>query len=563
MNKRYYVPRWIATQIYRPAGHPAVRAVISNEFDHELVTLDDDSAEVWWAVWQAGAEGIAASALQACFPSLSTEDIEGFVGELAGANLLTTAADALPLRRSEAPEPSPGASRYSEGHYVEPPMAGGDNLEEEFEFQDWAREHGFLWSTSWEMTYRCNESCVHCFNPGASHGPERAHRKTDELTLPEARQLLADMRQLGVFRLLLTGGEVMLRKDFFDILDEARRRGLSVTVFTNGTLLDDAAIDRLADAFPHRVELTLYATREKHDDITRLKGSFDKTVAAARELVARGVTVAIKTTVMRDTAFDHHALRRLCDDIGCEYMPDFNMSAGVDGARAPLTRLSPNAEDLIRNALDPATPVWVGTLEQPRRIDLDAVRGQPVCGAGRSLMSISPEGHITPCNSLPIFMGSVREGGLPAVWNAGRFARAARGESDAGQGSPDELSRWQGVVRGKYKVCGDFRRCAWCQKCPGMAYLETGDELAPSVSNCRVAAARMIGFDLLGAGVAAQPLDMARLRADYAGETALWADETVEQRVSLDAVKRVLRERTKATALLQPAEDRAGTGSRS
>lgn len=418
------------------------------------------------------------------------------------------------------------------------------------------------------MTYRCNESCVHCFNPGASHGPgERSNRKTAELSRDEATTLLAQLRGLGVFRLLLTGGEVVLRKDFFDIVAEARRLGFSVTIFTNGTLLDADRIERLASMFPHRVELTLYSTREKHDAITRLKGSFDKTVAAARALVERGVAVAIKTTVMRDTAFDHHELRQLCDEIGCEYLPDFNMSAGVDGARSPLTRLSLGPEELIRNAFDPSTSIWIGTADSPRQIDIDGAKGQPVCGAGRSLMSISPEGNISPCNSLPIYMGSVRKEGVMSVWKSGKLAQDPSCEQSSHETADESiLSRWQSVVRGKYRVCGDFKRCSWCQKCPGMAYLETGDELAPSVSNCRTAAARMIAFDMLSTTGALTPtdlIDIEALRARYSDETALWSFDAMEQRISLDQVKRTLRERTKATALLNSTENGTGTDSRS
>ena len=557
-SPRFFLPPWIATRVFRPESGEVV-AVISNELDHELIRLDDHAARLWGVL--ADAIGGASEAdVATALPELDAGETRAFLSELTALNLLATEPNPAPvaLQRDEFAE-APTSGRYAGGSYVEA-APGGDNLLEEFELQDWALERGYLWSAAWEMTYRCNESCVHCFNPGASHGPgEKSNRKVAEVSFDEAKKLLTEMRDLGVFRLLLTGGEVLLRKDFFDVMAEARRLGMSVTVFTNGTLLDEAKIDRLAALYPHRVELTLYSTAQKHDAITRLKGSFDKTLAAAKALIARGVTVSIKSSLMRDTAFDHRELRRLCDEIGCEYTPDFNMSAGVDGARSPITQLMMEAEALIANALDATTPLWVGTLEQPNRIDLEVAQGQPVCGAGRSLMNISAEGNISPCNSLPLYMGHVREEGLAQVWAQGKLARQARGDAEA---SDDTLSRWQDVVRGKYHVCGTFQRCAWCQKCPGMAYLETGDELAPSHSNCRTAAARRIAFDLIEAhGVedAASYIHVPLLQSNYADETALWSSAAVEQTISLKSVQDILRRKTRATALGSGQETATGT----
>lgn len=556
VGSRYFLPPWIASRTFLPPSAEAV-SVISNELDHELIRLDDAPARLWGTIADSP-DGADVRQLCEVTRAIPEQEVQRFLDELVGLNLLSHQRYAVPIRlQVDTGQPAAPSGRYQSGGYEEP-VAGGDNLVEEFELQDWALSKGYLWSAAWEMTYRCNESCVHCFNPGASHAPgEKSYRKTREVSFAEAKTLLAEMRGLGVFRLLLTGGEVILRKDFFEVLAEARRLGFSVTVFTNGTLLDEDRIDRLAALYPHRVELTLYSEREKHDQITRLKGSFDKTVAAARALVARGVTVAIKTTVMRDTAFDHRALRVLCEQIGCEYLPDFNMSAGVDGARSPLNRLLLDADDLIRNALDPMTPLWVGTPDSPNRIDLQAAQGKPVCGAGRSTMSISAEGNVGPCNSLPIYMGSVRGEGLAHVWGRGRLARLGRGEDAPGQ---DALSQWQSVVRGTYHVCGKFERCVWCQKCPGMAFLESGDERAPSVSNCRTAAARRIAFDLITewGDAASGHIDPVRLQQRYSDETTLWSTSPTDHAISLQSVKDILRSRSRTTVLTIAPNPAAG-----
>jgi hypothetical protein len=115
----------------------------------------------------------------------------------------------------------------------------------------------------------------------------------------------------------------------------------------------------------------------------------------------------------------------------------------------------------------------------------------------------------------------------------------------------DALSKWQSVKRGGYDVCGDFDRCGWCQKCPGMALLETGSELKPSTINCRNAAARMIAFDLKveHGSEATNHINIENLKKKYPLERALWEDYSHNATISLNDLRNTLKERTQAKAL--------------
>lgn len=548
-DKIFRVQPWVAHRTFRPLNDQA-RTVLSNDRDHEFLALEGSAALSWHCL----AEGIGLSARAISEKlELPLEDVVFLFNDLASANLITEdfgiTKDVAHLVGSAGGR-APTSERYHQGDYTEP-SPGGSNLEAEFEFQDWALSHGYLWSALWELTFRCNEACVHCFNPGASHSEgQRAHRKTDELSFEEAVVLLDEMKNLGVFRLLLTGGEVALRKDFFELLDECKARGFSVTIFTNGTLFNDADLDRLASCYPHRVELSLYSPKpEQHDKITRLPGSFEKTRITASKLQAKGITVAIKMAVMADTIQSTTEFRELCESWDIEPQVDYSMSPGVDGARDPLLKLLPEPLELIRTAMTPGGPLFVGEPGKPKKSDWSERKDAPVCGAGRTTMSISPEGHIYPCNSLPIHVGSTRSEGLEKVW------RNSASGGKKGQITDNSLSQWQKVKGDDYRVCGSFNRCAWCHKCPGMAFLEGGDELGPSTTNCRNAAARMIAFDLIEEGRSPESLSAADqdfLQEKYAENVPLWnPSKSIETRVSLDELKKSLKNRTKATALLQ------------
>ena len=86
-------------------------------------------------------------------------------------------------------------------------------------------------SVQLDVTYRCNERCVHCYLDHDDHG---------EMTLAEIRDVLDQMAEAGVFFLTISGGEVLMRMDFFDILAHARARMFSVKVKTNAFMIREA-----------------------------------------------------------------------------------------------------------------------------------------------------------------------------------------------------------------------------------------------------------------------------------------------------------------------------------
>src|ERR1700691_603015 len=92
------------------------------------------------------------------------------------------------------------------------------------ELSDKALALGVPMSVQLDLTYRCNERCVHCYLDHEDHG---------EMTTAEIKHLLDEMADDCVFILTMSGGEIMLRKDFFEILEYARERTFCITLKTN------------------------------------------------------------------------------------------------------------------------------------------------------------------------------------------------------------------------------------------------------------------------------------------------------------------------------------------
>lgn len=121
-------------------------------------------------------------------------------------------------------------------------------------------ENCIPFNVQFELTYRCNLSCRHCYV---------VQDKQKELTFKEITSILDQLVEMGTFYLCFTGGEIFTRKDIPDILWYAKEKGFFLILLTNGTLITDKEIDELKELGPLGIEISLLGARDKtHDFIT-------------------------------------------------------------------------------------------------------------------------------------------------------------------------------------------------------------------------------------------------------------------------------------------------------
>lgn len=260
-----------------------------------------------------------------------------------------------------------------------------------------------------ELTYRCNVRCVHCYLAG----------REDEMTLAQWTDVLDALAAEGCLVLTLSGGEVLLRRDFFDIGAAAKERGFGLRIFTNGTLVDAKAADRLASLGPISIEMSLLGgTAETHDGITLKKGSFARTIRAAELLGERGVRVKLKTTLMRGNVAEARQMQRLAARLGAQHQVAFVLMPKRDGDQSPVAL----------QAGDKALRRYVGRRERdlPEAPVSLSLGGDGLCSAGRSACSISPCGDVYPCVLLPMKAGNVREHSFGDIWRESPSLRQMR-----------------------------------------------------------------------------------------------------------------------------------------
>src|SRR5258707_654564 len=171
------------------------------------------------------------------------------------------------------------------------------------EISNRALELGVPLSVQLDLTYRCNEQCVHCYLDHEDHG---------EMTTAEIKHLLEEMAEAGAFILTLSGGEIFLRKDFFEILEHARQLTFCIKLKTNAVLIREAQAARLRDLGVESIQVSIYSHRpDVHDAITKVPGSLRRSLNAIRFLRSQGLKVVIANVLMTENQHDYHGTQAL------------------------------------------------------------------------------------------------------------------------------------------------------------------------------------------------------------------------------------------------------------
>jgi AdoMet-dependent heme synthase len=148
-----------------------------------------------------------------------------------------------------------------------------------------ALELGVPVSVHFDITYRCNERCVHCYLDHDDHG---------EMTTAEIKRVLKELADAGTFFLTFSGGEVLMRRDFFELLAYARQLMFNVRIKTNAVMIGESEARRMLELGVDQVQVSIYSHRPQvHDGITKLPGSLRRSVEAIRFLTQQGLRVVI------------------------------------------------------------------------------------------------------------------------------------------------------------------------------------------------------------------------------------------------------------------------------
>ena len=282
----------------------------------------------------------------------------------------------------------------------------------------------------WEFTLACNLNCIHC---GSSAGKKR----DDELTTEEALRLCEDLKKAGCMGVALMGGEPFLRKDFWEVASKIKELGMELSVITNGTLVDEEIIKRLAQLSPRAVAVSIDAAMaELHDRIRGRAGAYADSWEFIELALRHNLSVSVITTVHKLNIGELAKMRAQLKGRGIAWQIQ---TAGSEGRRF--------SKDLL---LDEEEFYSVGLFVESTRRNYTADE-MPVigahdlgfnsmmlkntslqekwtgCQAGISVLGVRSNGDILGCLSInddKYVEGNVRKINLCELWNnPGSFAR--------------------------------------------------------------------------------------------------------------------------------------------
>lgn len=276
-----------------------------------------------------------------------------------------------------------------------------------------------------EITLRCNFRCIHC---GGSAGASRS----SELTLDEIRAIARDLKRVNFKRVSVIGGEPFIRKDWYDIARAIKDEGLDITFVTNGSLIpgNQQLLDAIAEVEPQVVGLSIDGGKAgTHDYIRGYKGSFEKVWQAMDLLQAKGIEVAVVTTVNRlnlpelPTLRDRLAGRDLSWQVqisscnGTRFPPELLIGREEYKAVGVFIHECSTNYDLTQLAVGGADDIGYFSKKYPLcNINRECWQG---CKAGICNLGIQSNGSIKGCESLPdtYIEGNIRERSLFDIWN--------------------------------------------------------------------------------------------------------------------------------------------------
>ena len=319
---------------------------------------------------------------------------------------------------------------------------------------------------SLELTYRCNLSCKHCYVDTPMQ---------DEMSPAEYQSVFKQLAEAGCLYLLFTGGEPLIRPDFFDIASCAKELGFVLMLLTNGTLITPEVARDIDKLEPVSIGVSLHgATPDTHDSITGMHGSFEAMLHGIELLKNLEIPVTFQALLMKSNIHEAEEMKRLAEKLGVFLRFGYEFIPARSGSLAPF-QYEADSANLYHH---------VDLLLSEKNTNTCNILGKKgLCKAGRGICSISPAGDVLPCLLMPLKVGNLRQTKFEEIWRTNPST---------------ELSYLRSITWDDFSDCQDCTLVKYCKRCMGIALAETGELTKPAPSACRRAALKFQSFERKG-----------------------------------------------------------------
>lgn len=465
---KYFRPEWTCGryQCDRKA------AIFYNLIEGMSYYFEDDSAEIIGTILaiprnvQIDIETVAKDT------NTDINCLQEFFEELMSLNLLTpsllTNEDVETYRRNVS-EFRRSSSQNNEATVKEKLPVAISTAE-----MDYTARVGGITSVMLELTYRCSEKCIHCYNIGATRNDEEVSHRADikELTLDDYKQIIDELYEHGLIKVCLSGGDPFSCSFVWNIIDYLYQKDIAIDIYTNGQLLVNN-VKKLAGYYPRLVGISIYSGKaDVHDAITRIKGSWEKSMEVVRQLTDLAVTTELKCCVMRPNVKSYWQVSEIAKKYGAVAHFEISITDSIEGDKcaSKFLRLTPAMLEVVLR--DDNIPLYVGQ-EAPNYGGQQKDLNVNACGAGENTFCITPDGNLIPCCAFHLSFGNLKQQNLSEIL-----------------ANRKQLKEWQNLKLSDYEECGRHNYCDYCNLCAGNNHTEHGTPLKAGENNCYLAKIR-------------------------------------------------------------------------
>lgn len=306
-----------------------------------------------------------------------------------------------------------------------------------------------------ELNTTCNWRCLHCYIP---------EHNSCGLPTNVIKEVIAQSRDLGGYDLVLTGGEIILRKDLLEIVRFARELGMSVSLLSNASLLNEEIVASLKKMNIRIFSSTIFSLDSTtHDSITQIRGSLLKSLEGINLLKKYNIPVEIKTPILKINAQDYLSVEQFAFNNGFSYTCSPCIFPKTDGTKTPF--------DYILNKVELEKEIT--NIDKVNNYKYSKFKcDDDICAVLRYSLFVNSYGDLYPCGSFPIKMGNILENKVLDIWNLNQYKNIRK------------------INRSHQINCKNCDLASLCNSCPGIAYLEAKDYLECSEICKAIAQAR-------------------------------------------------------------------------
>jgi len=326
---------------------------------------------------------------------------------------------------------------------------------------------------AWEITRRCNLKCIHCRSSS-----EEIVKEHPDQSKEECFRIIDDITSYAKPVVVLTGGEPLLREDFFEIAKYGNKKGLRVCLATNGTLINEEICEKIKDADIKMVSLSLDGPDEKvHDNFRQQEGAFRATVNAAKLFKKHGIQFLINSSFTKRNQETIPEVYKFAKELGATAWYMF-MIVPTGRAEELLNELISDDDyekilnwhyDMEKQEKDilvrpTCAPQYYRVSFERAKKDREkferrslkfSTGGAKGCIAGQLICLINVDGDVMPCSYFPLPAGNIKKQSFREIWENSELFKNLR-----------DFSSYKGRCGAcEYvNVCGGCRARAYCLK---------------------------------------------------------------------------------------------------